>query len=75
MAVERRDPAMMSPRRRKASAVRLITLIVALLLCIWLLYRLFIGIPPAPPPEVKTALADVRSYPHHLNVFSISSLA
>ncbi|MCJ7752724.1 MAG: hypothetical protein MUQ65_16830, partial [Armatimonadetes bacterium] len=66
---------MMSPRRRRASAGRLIALIVALLLCIWLLYKLFIGIPPAPPPGVKTAVADGRSYPHHLNVFSISSLA
>ena len=63
---------MMSPRRRRASAGRLIALIVALLLCIWLLYRLFIGIPPAPPPEVKTAVADVRSYPHHLRAHFIT---
>lgn len=66
---------MMSPRRRRASAGRLLALIVALLLCIWLLYRLFIGIPPAPPPEVKTAVAAVHGYPHHLSVFSISSRA
>jgi len=63
---------MMSPRRRRASAGRLIALIVALLLCIWLLYRLFIGIPPAPPPEVKTAGADVRFYPHHLRAHFIT---
>ena len=75
MAVERRDPAMMSPRRRRASAGRLIALIVALLLCIWMLYRLFIGIPPAPPPAVKTAVVDLQGYPHHLNVLSISSRA
>ncbi len=41
-------------RRRRRSTVSLIALIIALLLCIWLLYRLFVGIPPAPPPEVKT---------------------
>jgi len=63
---------MMSPRRRRASAGRLIALIVALLLCIWLLYRLFIGIPPAPPPEVKTAVADGRSYPHHFRAHFVT---
>ncbi len=41
-------------RRRKASAGRLLALIITLLLCIYLLYRLFIGLPPAPAPEVKT---------------------
>lgn len=41
-------------RRRRASAGRLIALIITLLLCIYLLYRLFIGIPAAPAPEVKT---------------------
>jgi hypothetical protein len=43
-------------RRRRASTASLIALIIVLLLCIWLLYRLFIGIPPAPPPETKQAL-------------------
>ncbi|MFB3881461.1 MAG: hypothetical protein ACE149_09355 [Armatimonadota bacterium] len=41
--------------RRRSSKANLIALIVALGLCIWLLYKLFIGIPPAPPPVVKTA--------------------
>ena len=41
--------------RRRSSRANLIALIVVLLLCIWLLYKLFIGIPPAPPPVVKTA--------------------
>lgn len=63
---------MMSPRRRRSSAGRLIVLIVALLLCIWMLYKLFIGIAPAPPPEVKAAVADVQGYSHHRNVFSTS---
>jgi hypothetical protein len=66
---------MMSPRRRRASSVRLVVLIAVLLLCIWLLYRLFVGVAPSPPPEVKTAAADVQSYSHHLSVFSISSRA
>jgi len=48
---------MMSPRRRRAGAFRLIVFIVALLLCIWLLYRLFIGIGPAPPPRVQPGAA------------------
>jgi hypothetical protein len=41
----------------------LIVLIVVLLLCMWMLYRLFIGIPPAPPPEVKqgTAIPALRA--------------
>jgi hypothetical protein len=36
----------------------LVVLIIVLLLCMWMLYRLFIGIPPAPPPEVKRAAAS-----------------
>ena len=44
-------------RRRRSSNLSLVVLIIALLLCIWLLYRLFIGLPPAPPPQLKTALA------------------
>jgi hypothetical protein len=49
---------MISPRRRKASTGRLVALIAVLLLCMWLLYRLFIGIPPAPAPEVREAAAS-----------------
>jgi hypothetical protein len=46
-------------RRRRASAGRLIALIITLLLCIYLLYRLFIGIPAAPTPEVKTGFIPI----------------
>ncbi len=46
---------MIGRRRRRDSAGRLVVIMVVLLLCIWLLYRLFIGIPPAPAPEVKQA--------------------
>ena len=46
---------MIGRRRRRDSAGRLVVIIIVLLLCIWLLYRLFIGIPPAPAPEVKQA--------------------
>jgi len=42
-------------RRRRSSNLSLVVLIIALLLCIWLLYRLFVGLPPAPAPVVKTA--------------------
>jgi hypothetical protein len=45
----------MSQRRRRASTARLVALIIVLLVCIWLLYRLFLGLPPAPPPEVVPA--------------------
>jgi hypothetical protein len=48
-----------SAPRRRASGGRLIALVITLLLCMWLLYRLFIGLPPAPPPEVKTGAAAV----------------
>jgi len=44
----------MSTRRRKGSTARLVVLIVLILICIWLLYKVFIGIPPAPPPTIKT---------------------
>ncbi len=43
-------------RRRRASNLTLVALIILLLLCIWMLYRLFIGIPSAPPPQVKVSL-------------------
>jgi len=42
-------------RRRRSSNLSLVVLIIALLLCIWLLYRLFVGLPPAPAPAVKAA--------------------
>ncbi len=42
----------MRPRQRRASALRLAVIIGLLLLCIWLLYRVFIAVPPAPPPRV-----------------------
>jgi hypothetical protein len=38
-----------------------VTIIIVLLLCMWMLYRLFIGIPPAPPPEVKQAAVSLRT--------------
>jgi len=43
----------MSGRRRRAGAARLIALIVMLLLCMWLLYRMFVAVPAAPPPKVE----------------------
>ena len=43
-------------RRRRASTANLIALIIVLLMCLWLLYKLFIGIPSAPPPQVKVAM-------------------
>jgi hypothetical protein len=42
-------------RRRRTSKLSLVVLIIVLALCIWLLYRLFIGLPPAPSPVVRTA--------------------
>jgi hypothetical protein len=45
----------MSARRRKGSTARLVVLIILILICIWLLYKVFIGIPPAPPPTIKTS--------------------
>jgi hypothetical protein len=54
---------MMSPRRRRSSALRLVVFIVALLLCIWLLYRLFIGIGPAPPPRIERGAAPASVPP------------
>jgi len=54
---------MMSPRRRRSSAFRLVVIIVALLLCIWLLYRLFIGIEPAPGPIIDRGLAPASPPP------------
>jgi hypothetical protein len=45
--------------RRRRSTASLVALIIVLLLCIWLLYRLFIGLPPAPAPSVKTALLQL----------------
>jgi hypothetical protein len=48
----------MSARGRRGSAARLVVLIVLILICIWLLYKVFIGIPPAPPPTVKTGGLD-----------------
>jgi hypothetical protein len=42
----------MTPRRRRASIIRLVSLIVLLLLAMWVLHRIFIDIPPAPEPEV-----------------------
>jgi hypothetical protein len=42
-------------RRRRSSNLTLVVLIIALLLCIWLLYRLFVGLPPAPAPAAKAA--------------------
>lgn len=76
----------MTPRRRRASAGRLIALIVMLLLCIWLLYKLFIAVPPAPAPQVKVGLLppvhaveamafDQLRPSHHRSVFSTSSFA
>lgn len=47
-------------QRRRRSTANLIALIVILLVCIWLLYKLFIGIPPAPAPEVREAAAPLN---------------
>ena len=56
--------------------MRLVTIIVVPLLCMWMLYRLFIGIPLAPPPKVTTGRAPAGAYAsHHRSVFSISSFA
>lgn len=45
----------MSAPRRRGSAARLVVLIILILICIWLLYKVFIGIPPAPPPTITTS--------------------
>jgi hypothetical protein len=45
----------MTGDRRRAGAARLIALIVMLLLCMWLLYRVFVTVPAAPPPKIKAA--------------------
>jgi hypothetical protein len=45
----------MKPRRRQGNIARLVILIVLLIICIWMLHRSFIALPPAPPPTVKRA--------------------
>ena len=45
----------MTGDRRRAGAARLIALLVMLLLCMWLLYRVFVAVPPAPPPKIRAA--------------------
>jgi len=45
----------MSGDRRRAGTARLIALIVMLLLCMWLLYRMFVAVPAAPPPKIRAA--------------------
>lgn len=62
-------------RGRRGNKVSLVVIIIVLVLCIWLLYRLFIGLPPAPAPVVETAKAPSHPCPHHLSAFSINSLA
>ena len=47
----------MTPRRRKASILRLMALIGLLLLSMWMLHRIFIDVPPAPEPEVTQGAA------------------
>lgn len=55
----------MSPRRR-AAAARLVGLIALMLLAMWALYRLFIALPPAPPPRVRTGAAPPAENPTYL---------
>ncbi len=73
-------------RRRPRSRASLVVLILVLLLCMWLMYKLFIGIPKAPAPTVKMAAlrprvvaavaqSDGFVYSHHLRVSSTSCLA
>ena len=68
----------MTGDRRRAGAARLIALIVMLLLCMWLLYRVFVAVPAAPPPKIRAAdqnlyanndislPANITSLPHVL---------
>jgi hypothetical protein len=51
----------MRPRQSRAGAVRLGLILAALLLCIWLLYRIFIAVPPAPPPTVSYGRLPVHA--------------
>jgi hypothetical protein len=39
--------------RRRRSTASLVILLLVLLMCIWLLYKLFIGLPAAPAPKVE----------------------
>jgi hypothetical protein len=44
------------PRRRRTNAVGLVVLVVLLGVAIYVLWRVFIAIPPAPPPKVIRGL-------------------
>jgi cytosine/uracil/thiamine/allantoin permease len=39
--------------RKRRSTASLVVLLIILLLCIWMLYKMFIGLPPAPAPKVE----------------------
>jgi hypothetical protein len=64
MALAGRDTAVMGGRRPALHAVRLVAIIAILVLCMWIVYRVFIDIPPAPPPQVTISTAPQSSRCH-----------
>ncbi len=48
----------MKARRQRASAARLVVILILLALAIVALYRLFYAVPPAPAPKAVQALCD-----------------
>lgn len=44
-------------RRRRRRTINLVLLLITLLACMYLLYRMFIGLPPAPAPKVEQGSA------------------
>lgn len=45
-------------------AVRMVLIILALLAAMWVVWKVFLNVEPAPPPEVKVARAVVPQSDH-----------
>lgn len=54
----------MSARRQRMSAIRLMVIIALLMIIIWLLYRFYLQVPPAPVPPVRRAERIVTVHTH-----------
>jgi hypothetical protein len=51
-------------RRQRSSTLRLLLLIALLVMAMWLLYRFYLQLPPAPSPPVKRAGPIVTVHAH-----------
>ncbi len=54
----------MSPRAARRNAFRLLVIVALLFLAIWLLYRAYLQVPPAPPPPITRSEAVVSFRTH-----------